>query len=166
MTCALTTGTEAGLRDRSDPYNVASLMRTPAMPTTETTDLHELARSFRKLRDHPPVGAGGVYGPDDLNSLIEDIDRLIAGWRPSDADLAQTAHIDRWRVCYEGEAGYLVGWISRHPWEPHRRLQSNTSGVIVADCGLRWVRTIGRFYELGETSGPEHVEALRGMRAI
>lgn len=62
--------------------------------------------------------------------------------------------------------GYLVGWITKHPWEPGRKLQSNTSGIIVADSDLRRVRTIGRFYELGAASGSEHAEPLRGMRAI
>lgn len=131
---------------------------------TATTDLHELARSFRTLTADLPPGAD--YGHDDVVAIIADIERLIDGWRPSDKNLAEQARIDEWSVCGEADQEILFGRVSRHPWKPRRKLLSSTSGIVVADRGLRWVRTIGRFYELGEPEGPEQAEALRGLRVI
>ena len=130
------------------------------MTALATIDLHELAESFRALLTDLPPSAS--YGRDDVVSVIADIERLIDGWRPSDEDIAGAAHIDEWSL--RGEI--LFGWISRHPWEPHRKIRSNTSGVIVVDRDLRWGRSIGRFYQLGEAEAPEQAEALRGLRVV
>lgn len=134
------------------------------MTAAATVDLHDLVRGFRTLLGDLQPSAD--YGYDDVVSIIADIERLTGGWRPSDADLAEAARINGWSVRGERDHEILSGWISKHPWKPRRKILSSTSGIVVADRGLRWVRTIGRLYELGAPQDPEQVEALRGLRVI
>lgn len=133
------------------------------MTTMAMADLDDLAQGFRRLLADLPRHES--YGAEDVASIIVDIDRLKAGWRPSEADLAATARIDDWSVRGGEGQEFLFGWISRHPWS-RRKQRSNTSGVVLVDRDLRWARTIGRLYELGAPDGPEHAEVLLRLRVV
>lgn len=133
------------------------------MKTTATADLDELADGFRRFLCTTPQS--GSYGPDDIASICADINRMRDGWRPSPEDLAATARIDDWSVCGPQDQEILFGWISRHPWN-RRRQRSNTAGIVLVDRDLRWMRTVGRLYELGAPKGTEQAEMLLALRVV
>lgn len=134
------------------------------MNAIATADLDKLAQGFRRLLNNLPSNES--YGPEDVVAIIADIERLKAGWRPTDDDLTEAAHIDGWAVQGDDGQEILSGVISRHPWRPWTRVRSTTSGVVLADRHLRWARTIGRLYELGSPESDEHAGRLGSLRVI
>lgn len=129
--------------------------------------LKDLARNLSdRLASLPRGDLTPFYGRDDIASVVSDLNLLIEGWQPSGADLAGAAHIERWKVFdwIDGGRG-LLGWITRHP-TVSGRVPSRTSGVVVVAEDLRWVRTIGRFYELGTPYDREQAPRLLGLPSI
>jgi len=84
-----------------------------------------------------------------LRSLMEDVARLAAGWRPDEADLSTAPFLDDWYFSlYPGSDDLcLCGRVRGHP-----RLVDGlitTSPLVAISVENGWVRTCSRFYRLG-----------------
>ena len=99
-----------------------------------------------------PDTRAGLAQRRRLKASLVDLERLQAGWVPATADLLNTPLLQHW-CCYgPGFASQtvLIGAVTAHPLLPDGRRVA-TSLLLALDIrGLRWARTVSRFYRLGE----------------
>jgi hypothetical protein len=94
-----------------------------------SNDPNQIMRFFR-TRAEPP---------DPTVETLRIIARLRADWRPSAAELSDTAVLEQWRL-YRGQPYMLQGWTA----------SSLKSGVAFAfDLDAGWARLIDRWVRLG-----------------
>lgn len=97
--------------------------------------------------------------PAKLRSLANDLERIHASMAPSDNELAAAPSIREWRVVLSAGGLRLTGLVSGHPRLGER--VAMTSQIWAADGFGRWVRTLSRFYNLGEADeapSPGHTD--------
>ncbi len=101
---------------------------------------------------HTEVLADGRTQATRFAAARADLERLAAGWRPDESDLAAAVVIEDW--AFAAEHGLSVtGYVHGHPAIADGRW-SVTSTVIAIDvAGGRWVRTVSRWYRLGRPEG-------------
>lgn len=121
------------------------------------TEILELTSKFRSFLDGSNIPQ---RARERGEKLVADLEKLATGWRPTTDELKRSARIDDWSV---DSKGCLEGRFHRHP--KIRSDRGHTSPVIVIDRQLRWMRTVSRFYELGEPSDGQ-VEAIRRFLAV
>lgn len=83
-----------------------------------------------------------------LRTLADDLERIKAGEAPTENQYAQAPLIREWKTVVDATGLRLAGVISGHP-----RIRAGvgmTSQVWAADPHGRWIRTLARFYRLGE----------------
>jgi hypothetical protein len=99
--------------------------------------------------------------PSKLHRLADDIESLRQSDQPNAGDLRSAPHLDQWAAVMTPLGPRLTGIVSGHPLLGNGRVM--TSALWVADPEARWVRTLSRYYHLGE---PAEVEAIQAaMRA-
>lgn len=96
-----------------------------------------------------PENVGGSL-PARLRDLADDLDRVRAGAAPREEDLARAPLIVDWHALLTPLGLRLIGFVTGHPLLGNR--PAMTSQVWAADPGGRWIRTLTRFYRLGEAS--------------
>ncbi len=96
-----------------------------------------------------PENVGGGL-PASLRSLADDLDRIRAGAAPRTEDLADAPLIVDWHGLLSPLGLRLIGFVTGHPLLGNR--PAMTSQLWTADPGGRWIRTLTRFYRLGEAS--------------
>jgi hypothetical protein len=98
--------------------------------------------------------------PAKLYRLADDIALLRQREQPYAGDLRAAPRLDKWTVVMTPLGLRLTGTVTGHPLLGDRSVM--TSSIWVADPDARWVRTLSRYYRLGEPSNLEAVrEALR-----
>jgi hypothetical protein len=80
-------------------------------------------------------------------AALSDLDRMIEGWRPGDAELAGAPLLETWWVDDNDPVARLCGWVSGHPDIADGFMTS--SGVVVMHEPGGWARTANRWYRLG-----------------
>lgn len=106
----------------------------------------------------PPEQAGSPLldemGPDGrterkrFGEAQSVLDRLAAGWLPSEVELHDAPTLTDWRILVLRRAISLGGIVHGHPYIADGH-QCFTSTVIAIDAALAsWVRTLGRWYVL------------------
>lgn len=105
------------------------------MPLIHSPDTIE--RSARALHD-----AAARY-----ETLAADLRRLAADTAPTPAELTAAPLLEGWRW-HQQPVGFLVGMVQGHPRLPDGPV--STSPVIVHSPAHSWVRTVSRFYVLGQ----------------
>jgi hypothetical protein len=83
-----------------------------------------------------------------LRTLADDLERIRAGRAPTDGELAGAPSITEWQVMVTAGGLRLTGLVSAHLRLGERLAM--TSQVWAADAAGRWIRTLSRFYNLGE----------------
>jgi hypothetical protein len=96
-----------------------------------------------------PENVGGSL-PARLRDLADDLDRVRAGAAPREEDLALAPLIVDWHALLSPLGLRLIGFVTGHPLLGN--CPAMTSQVWAADPGGRWIRTLTRFYRLGEAS--------------
>jgi hypothetical protein len=83
-----------------------------------------------------------------LRILADDLERMAAGTSPTEADLANAPVVFAWRTALSPVGLRLFGRVTGHP----KLGDSNAmTSQLWAACGDgTWVRTLSRFYRLGE----------------
>src|ERR1700733_9749773 len=98
--------------------------------------------------------------PAKLYRLANDIAMLRQREQPYAGDLRAAPRLDKWTVVMTPLGLRLTGTVTGHPLLSDRSVM--TSSIWVADPEARWVRSLSRYYRLGELSDLEAVrEALR-----
>lgn len=98
--------------------------------------------------------------PAKLHRLADDIALLREREQPYAEDLRAAPRLDKWTVVMTPLGLRLTGTVIGHPLLGNRPIM--TSSIWVADPEARWVRTLSRYYRLGEPSDLETVqEAFR-----
>jgi hypothetical protein len=101
--------------------------------------------------------------PSKLHRLADDIEMLRQRGQPHAEDLHVAPHLDQWTMVMTPLGLRLTGIVSGHPELGDRRIM--TSALWVADPTARWIRTLSRYYRLGEPSELEAIqEVLRASR--
>lgn len=94
----------------------------------------------------------GLSARPRWRTLIGDVARLRAGWRPNEVILDRAPILTQWSTSVPGAHGLvrLLGIVTGHPLIPdHHGVQ--TSPLVALDTRSRqWVRTASRFYRLGQ----------------
>jgi hypothetical protein len=106
--------------------------------------------------DLPVPGGGTQRGR--IAAMRRDLARLRQGSRPQPTDLEAVPLLDHWSVRLDGNENLfaLYGVIRRHPRIYDGRF-ATTSIVVAMDLqGLRWARTVSRFYLLGRPDGAKN----------
>lgn len=104
--------------------------------------------------------------PARLRDLADDLDRIWAGAAPSVDDLARAPLITDWHGTLSPLGLRLAGLVAGHPLLGDRA--ALTSQLWAADPGGQWIRTLSRFYRLGEASPiggsgrPENTSDIEG----
>lgn len=91
--------------------------------------------------------------PGKLRALAEDLDRVRKSHAPGEDRLVGTPLIRSWRIVVDPTGLRLVGYVSGHPRT--RDGLAMTTQLWAADSDGRWIRTLSRFYRLGEPAGIE-----------
>ena len=99
--------------------------------------------------------------PSRLHSLADDIESLRQRGQPNAGDLRGAPHLDQWAAVMTPLGLRLTGIVSGHPLLGDRRVM--TSALWIADPKAQWVRTLSRYYRLGEPAELEAIQAV--MRA-
>jgi hypothetical protein len=99
--------------------------------------------------------------PAKLHRLADDIELLRERGQPSAGDLRAAPFLDQWTAVATLLGLRLTGIVSGHPLLGDRRVV--TSALWIADPKAQWVRTLSRYYRLGEPSELEAIQAA--MRA-
>lgn len=89
-------------------------------------------------------------------TVLGDVARLRAGWRPNDAMLANAPSLSDWALvgAFDTKAVQFVGTAIGHPNFPDFRIVRTSIIVALDTRHLRWARTIGRFYRLLKPEKP------------
>lgn len=82
-----------------------------------------------------------------LENLAADIRRMADGNAPLPSDLLNAPVLDRWQILRR-PVSYLVGISTGHPRLPDGPIF--TSDISMMDPEFAWVRTMSRFYVLGD----------------
>jgi Family of unknown function (DUF6634) len=96
--------------------------------------------------------------PSRLRRLADDLEKLRSGGEPTSAELASAPLIEDWRVVLTPMGLRMDGFVSNHPLLGTRH--TLISQLWAADADGRWVRTLSRFYRLGESSDPKLPDTL------
>lgn len=83
-------------------------------------------------------------------TLLGDLARLKAGWRPDDAILSKAPLLTGWSVSESDVFGLVLlrGTVTGHALIPDHRVV-NTSPLVALDTrSLRWARTVTQFYRV------------------
>ena len=88
----------------------------------------------------------------DLDNLVADLRRLVAGELPSDAELRAAPFLEDWSIVLE-PVPCLVGKVSGHP--SVRGPLVRTSPVWAMGTHQAWARTASRYYALGRAAPAE-----------
>lgn len=88
---------------------------------------------------------------DRLRRLTDDLDRIAAGAAPTAADLNAAPLLVDWQMTITWNGICLTGFVAGHPLLGNKRIC--TSQLWALDPGLRWARTLSRFYRLGLAAG-------------
>lgn len=96
-----------------------------------------------------------ALGPEDctpeiirrLRGLADDLDRVAAGTAPMASDLKNAPLLVDWQPALTWNGICLAGFVAGHPLLGNRKIV--TSHLWALDPGLRWARTLSRFYRLG-----------------
>lgn len=83
-----------------------------------------------------------------LRALADDLERMTV-FRPS-FELEGAPSLDAWRLCPRPRPA-LMGWATGHPLLGSREVV--TSEIFAIDRRAGWVRTLSRFYALGQPAG-------------
>ena len=93
----------------------------------------------------------------DWRTILGDLARLKAGWRPDDAILADAPSLSDWAIVGNldnNNVAQFVGTVIGHEKFPDYRVV-RTSIILALDTrDLRWARTVGRFYRLLKPEQP------------
>lgn len=89
---------------------------------------------------------------DTLLGLAADLDRVRRRQGPTKAELAEAPLLRDWRSAESPMGVRLVGSVHGHPRLGDRLVM--TSPIWAADPGGDWVRTMSRFYRLGDPFRP------------
>jgi hypothetical protein len=87
-----------------------------------------------------------------LRTLADDCARLGLGYPVSPTLLQSAPLLEKWTPAMTPQGMVLVGFASGHPIHGDRSVIS--SPVWFADPEGEWVRTLSRFYRLGEPANP------------
>jgi hypothetical protein len=99
--------------------------------------------------------------PERLRRLADDIGAIRDGAAPLPDQIDRAPLLTNWGIVVTPLGVRLVGIVSGHP--RHGNCTVMTSQIWVADSAGAWVRTLSRFYKLGEPAvetaedGPRHV---------
>lgn len=84
---------------------------------------------------------------DKARALADDIERIVAGVAPTDAELAAAPLIDHWSPAFI-ERPILIGGLTGHPLLGDATF-ARTTDLYAIDAHGRWARTWSRYYRLG-----------------
>lgn len=89
-------------------------------------------------------------------TIIGDLARLRAGWRPDDALLAKAPSLSGWGFAGHFDIGLvqLTGTVVGHPRIPDARLVRTSMLLALDTRNVRWARTLSRFYVLRDPWTP------------
>jgi hypothetical protein len=102
--------------------------------------------------------------PVRLRSLADDLERVRDLAAPTADDLAQAPLIVDWRTVLSPLGLRLLGRVIGHPLLGDRT--ALTSQVWAADSEGQWIRTLSRFYRLGEASPPGGADQIHNPLKI
>ena len=94
--------------------------------------------------------------PAKLRHLADDIELLRRRGHPQSADLHSAPRLDAWAMAMTPHGLRLTGVVTGHPLLGDRVIM--TSALWVADGESRWVRSLSRYYRLGN---PAELKSLR-----
>lgn len=86
--------------------------------------------------------------PRKLRALAQDLERVRRSHGPGEDRFVEAPLIRSWRIVVDPTGLRLVGYVSGHP-----RIRDGlamTTQLWAADRDGRWIRTLSRFYRLGE----------------